>query len=282
MMNRLLLVLLLIAGPGVAQEEPKVRIRVAGAQIPVGRDVAANVAAIGRAIDYAAAEKADILVTPEGSLSGYTHEFDQEAVARGLAEVLRRARDAKVALALGTCFREEDGQVYNEQRHYDKEGSYLGFHAKILRCRRMGVPERKGEVDFYQTKPLRTFEWNGLTVGGLICNDLWANPEYTPMDDPHLTQQLAKMGATLIFHSVNAGQSPDGEELTLVRAFHESNLKLRARSGRQWIVVANAADPKGERAGHVTSGVVDPKGKWAVQADLKGERFFAATIEIEK
>src|SRR5262245_57920388 len=125
-MRRLLLCLLLLAGSGVAQEEPKIRIRVAGAQIPVVRDVAANVAALGRAIDYAAAEKADILVTPEGSLSGYTHEFDQEAVARGLAEVLRRARDAKVALALGTCFREEDGQVYNEQRHYDKEGAFVG------------------------------------------------------------------------------------------------------------------------------------------------------------
>ena len=256
------------------------RLRVAGAQIPVVRDVAANVAAIGRAIDYAAAEKADILVTPEGSLSGYTHEFDPEAVARGLAEVLRRAREAKVALALGTCFREEDGQVYNEQRHYDKEGGFLGYHAKILRCRRAAMPDRKGEVDFYGTKPLGTFDWHGLTVGGLICNDLWANPEYTPMDDPHLTQQLAKMGAKLIFHSVNAGQSKEGEELTLVRAFHESNLRLRARSGRQWIVVANAADPKGERAGHVTSGVVDPTGNWVVQAEAKGERFFAATIEV--
>jgi predicted amidohydrolase len=281
-MNRPLLWLLLIALPGSAQEEPKIRLRVAGAQIPVVRDVTENVAAIGRAIDYAAAEKADILVTPEGSLSGYTHEFDREATVHGLAEVLRRACDAKLALALGTCFQEEDGQPYNELRFYDKDGTFLGYHAKILRCQRLTEPNRKGEVDFYQTKPLRTFHWNGLTVGGLICNDLWANPEYTPMDDPHLTQQLAKMGAKVIFHSVNAGQSKEGEEQTLVRAFHESNLKLRARSGRQWIVVANAADPKGERAGHVTSGVVNPAGKWAAQVEAKGERFFAATIEIDR
>jgi len=279
-MSRSLLWLLLIAAPAFPQEQAKVRLRVAGAQIPVGRDVAANVAAISRAIDYAAAEKADILVTPEGSLSGYTHEFDREATTRGLADVLRKAREAKLALALGTCFQEDDGQAYNELRFYDKVGTFLGFHAKILLCKRLAFPDRPGEGDCFKTKPLRTFTLNGLTVGGLVCNDLWANPEYTPMDDPHLTQQLAKMGATLLFHSVNAGQSKEGEELTLIRAYHESNVKMRARGGRQWIVVANAADPKGERAGHVTSGVVDPTGKWVAQVDALGERFFAATIEI--
>jgi hypothetical protein len=49
-MRQRLLWPLLAACPGLAQEEPKVRLRVAGAQIPVVRDVAANVAAIGRAI----------------------------------------------------------------------------------------------------------------------------------------------------------------------------------------------------------------------------------------
>jgi predicted amidohydrolase len=281
-MRRSLVWLLLLAAAALPQDEAKVRLRVAGAQIPVGRDVAANVAAISRAIDYARAEKADILVTPEGSLSGYTHEFDREATARGLAELLRKAREARLALALGTCFQEEDGHAYNEIRFYDREGTFLGFHAKILLCKRLAVPDQKGEGDVFKTKPLRTFTLNGLTVGGLVCNDLWANPEYTPMDDPHLSTQLARMGAKAIFHSVNAGQSKEGEELTLIRAYHESNVKMRARGGRQWVVVANAADPKGERAGHVTSGVVDPTGKWVVQADPKGERFFAATIEIDR
>jgi predicted amidohydrolase len=281
-MRRVLVCLCLIAAPAWPQEGAKVRLRVAGGQIPVGRDVAANVAAISRAIDYAAAEKADILVTPEGSLSGYTDEFDREATVRGLEVVLRRAREAKVALALGTCFQEDDGHRYNEIRFYDREGEFLGFHAKILLCKRLAFPDRKGEGDCFKTKPLGTFTLNGLTVGGLVCNDMWANPEYTPMDDPHLSTQLARLGAKVIFHSVNAGQSKEGDELTLIRAYHESNVRMRARGGRQWIVVANAADPKGERAGHVTSGVVDPAGKWVVQADPKGERFFAATIDVAR
>ena len=46
-----------------------VRIRVAGAQIPVVNNVVKNVETLTRAIDYAARQEADVLVTPEGSLS---------------------------------------------------------------------------------------------------------------------------------------------------------------------------------------------------------------------
>ena len=62
-------------------------LRVAGAQIPVSSDIEANVEVIMRAIDFAAAEQADILLTPEGSLSGYTPNFDAAAVEQALAKV---------------------------------------------------------------------------------------------------------------------------------------------------------------------------------------------------
>ena len=268
--------------PQAEQAAPaaQVRLRVAGAQIPVGRNVAANAAAIKRAIVYAAREKADVLVTPEGSLSGYTTNFDQEATARALTEVVREAREAKVALALGTCFQEDDGQRYDEIRFYAKDSSFLGFHAKILLCRRVSNPKAKGELDYFKTKPLATFRLEDMTVGGLICNDMWANPEYTPQDDPHLAQQLSKMGARVVLHSVNAGQA-EGEEFDLVRAYHEANLRLRARAGKLWIVVADAADPNGRLSSKCPSGVLGPDGRWAVKADPKGEQFFAHTIEIE-
>ncbi len=62
----------------------KVRLRVAGAQLPVGRDLRKNVEAISRSIEVAGREKADVLVTPEGSLSGYTHLFGAAATAAAL------------------------------------------------------------------------------------------------------------------------------------------------------------------------------------------------------
>ena len=39
---------------------------------PVRNDVQKNLEAITRAIEFAAREKADVFVTPEGSLSGYS------------------------------------------------------------------------------------------------------------------------------------------------------------------------------------------------------------------
>ena len=72
-------------------------LRVAGAQIPVARDIDANLAAIFRAIDFAAAEKAEVLLTPEASLSGYTHEFDARRVADALDQVVARAKGEKLA-----------------------------------------------------------------------------------------------------------------------------------------------------------------------------------------
>jgi hypothetical protein len=83
----------------------KLKLRFAGAQIRVVRDVAANAAAIGRAIDYAAAEKADVLLTPEGSLSGYVHDFDSAAVAGALEQITRKARGLRLGSRWGPASR---------------------------------------------------------------------------------------------------------------------------------------------------------------------------------
>lgn len=277
--------LALILGPVPASASPgeTVRLRVAGAQIAVTSDIDANVATITRAIEFAAREKADVLVTPEGALSGYTPDFDAKATRAALPLVLAKARAARIALVLGTCFEAEDGRRYDAQRFYDKDGGYLGFHAKVLLCRRMAEPDGKGEIDSFQTRPVRTFALQGLTVGGLVCNDMWANPEWTPMDDPHLSHRLSDMGARLIFVSANTGRSI-GPELAVSRAFHESNVLMRARVDKLWLVVVNAADPNPaapDRVLHVPSGVVAPDGSWAYLTPTTGEHFFAHTVEIK-
>lgn len=257
-----------------------VRIRVVGAQIPVTEDVARNLETITRAIDFAAREKADVLVTPEGSLSGYYAGFDGKATRQALETVVQRAKAAKLALVLGTCFEAEDGRRYNAQRFYDKDGRYLGYHAKILLCRRMSDPAAKAEVDSFQSRPLRTFNLFGLTTGGLICNDMWANPEYTPMDDPYLARRLADMGADLIFVSAFTGRGV-GDSFALSRAFHESNLRMRARGAKRWVVSVNAADAAGEKGLHAPSGVIAPDGTWVKMITPSNEQFFVHDLAIE-
>ena len=129
-------------------------LRVAGFQIAVGRDVQQNAAAICRALHQAHAAQAGILLTPEGSLSGYTPDFDPAAVEVGLSLItvagagLRPAltvgvrtalaRELQVGLAhgkgrvwdsplrggrpLGTCFKETDGLTYNQLRFNTAHG----------------------------------------------------------------------------------------------------------------------------------------------------------------
>ena len=256
----------------------KGRLRIAGAQIPVTRDVASNVAGINRAMEFAAAESADVLLTPEGSLSGYTHEFDRDAVAAALEDVTDEARDAGLGLALGACFVEDDGRCYNQIRFYAPDGTYLGSHTKTLRCGTLDDPP-KGEINHYEMTPLRTFQLNGITVGGLICNDLWAYPMCTAMDDPHLTQQLARQGARIVLHAVNGGRS--AQQFTKVSwRYHEANLRVRAKAGRLWIVTVDNCYPMTLPCS-APCGVIDPNGNWVLRTAPVGEQLFAHTIEID-
>lgn len=251
---------------------------VSGAQIPVTTDIESNVKAIERAMDYAVSESADILLTPEGSLSGYTHKFDPQATEEALDYVTQKAQKARLGLALGTCFVEpEDQKCYNQIRFYKPDGEYLGFHSKTLTCGSLADPP-EGEINHYAINPLRTLEYGGVRIGGLICNDLWANPGCTPVPDSHLTQQLSKMGAKIIFHAVNGGRS--GSEWSDVAwQYHESNLRMRARAGGLWIVTVDSCHPIDIRCS-APSGVIDPKGEWVCRAESIGEQFFSYTIAL--
>ena len=255
------------------------QMRVCGAQIPVTLDVQTNLTVICRAVDAAAQSGAQVLLTPEGSLSGYTPEFQQDDVTRALDQVRDRARAAEVALALGTCFVEpSDGRCYNQIRFYAADGAYLGFHSKTLTCGTLEQPPH-GEIEHYAVRPLRLFDLLGVPVGGLICNDLWANPGCTPGPDPHLTQQLATMGARVIFHAVNGGR--DGTEWSQVAwRYHESNLQLRARAAGAWIVTADSSYPHTWPCS-APSGVVDPQGAWACRAEAVGEQLFVHDIQVD-
>ena len=253
------------------------QIRIAGAQIPITRDVAQNVQAIGRAIAYAAHEKADVLLTPEGSLSGYTPAFDRAAVEEGLQVVTRSAREAGVGLALGACAVEAGGACYNQLRFYLPDGTYLGYHSKTLTCGTWDDPPQ-GEINDYAVAPLRTFDYGGICVGGLICNDLWANPGCTPVPDPHLSQQLARRGARILFHAVNGGR--DGGPWSRVAwQYHEANLRMRARAGRLWVVTVDNCSPE-HLPCSAPSGVVAPDGSWACQTAPQGEQFYVQTIAV--
>lgn len=250
--------------------------RVSATQMPVTPDVGQNTASICRAIHRAHDAGADILLTPEGALSGYTPGFDPAAVQAALEQVTNLGRQLHVGLALGTCFMEPDGLTYDELRFYTPGGDFLGFHSKILRCGTMSDPPQ-GEINDYCTTPLRVFSFGEVCIGGLVCNDLWANPSCTPMPDPHLTQQLAKLGAQVVFHAVNGGRDGGEWSREVYWRFHETNLRIRAQAGRLWIVTVDNCDPPTMPCA-APGGVIDPRGQWVCRTEPQGEQFFAYTI----
>lgn len=253
-------------------------LKVAGYQMPVGTDIHENTLRILAAVDWSADQGAEILLTPEGSLSGYTHDFDLERTREALALVTARASAKHVGLALGTCFREKNGKCYNQIRFYRPDGEYLGFHSKTLCCGSVDGSST-GEVNHYAVSEVNVFKWReDLCIGGLICNDMWANPQCTPMPDPHLSQKLSNMGARIVFHAVNGGRNGSSwSELTW--QYHESNMRMRARAGGIWIVTVDSASPQDFRCS-APSGVINPTGTFVCRAKPTGEQLFVYDITL--
>jgi predicted amidohydrolase len=221
-------------------------------------------------------EHANILLTPEWSLSGQG-AYQAEEVKSALANVTHHARDKKVGLALGTNFLEEDGVVRNELRIYDQEGNFLGYHAKIPD----GIKMKKNAlgVSVYDYSVLRTSNFRGIKIGGLLCNDLWCNPGGPSMPDPHLTMQLSEMGCKIIFHGVNRGRSEHDWTTKTTWNFHRSNLILRASAAKVSIVTVDISYP-GIYHCSAPSGVLAPTGKFLIEAKSQGEDYLVYDIEL--
>ena len=251
-------------------------LRITTAQIPVYSDIERNLAVLKDAVNNAAGDESNVLLTPEGSLSGYTPYFDHREAEAALIEIMAYAKERKVGLALGTCFFEPDGICYDELRFYLPDGTYLGCHAKTLLCGTTDGPP-KGEINDYGTLPLRVFDYLGVTIGGLICNDMWANPMCTPMDDPHLSRKLAHMGAKIILHAVNGGRDGSDFSQKTCKMFHESRLLMNARADGLYIATVDNAFPL-DIGASAPGGVISLEGEWAMRLEPIGIQIKTHTI----
>ena len=247
--------------------------KVAGYQMCVNDDnISENAQKISDAISHASENGADILLTPEGSLSGYHHRFNQKEVSEALRDLCDKAKSLNVGLALGSCYYESPDRCYNQIRFYEKDGRYLGYHAKTLLCSSKLEEPYSDEMTTYSSKSLEVFFFQGVWIGGLICNDMWANPCCTPLPDIHLSHVLARMGAKIIFHAVNGGRG-DQESIDLNRAFHQSNQRLRAMADQLYIVTVDNAFPL-TKENSCSSGVISPEGKYLCKLPTRGEGIY--------
>jgi predicted amidohydrolase len=254
------------------------QLTVAGLQMLVSHDLAQNEEAIRSGITAAAEKKADFLLTPEVALTGFGSQFEREPVVAAAARLAEHAKKLRVGLLLGTGYKEledsarawvprkapqQEEYCYNMVRVYAPDGEFLGSHAKILLSSSLRHPGTV-EMKDYIGGTLRTFAWNGLRFGVLICNDLWATPGSTSLPNPYLPALLKQMGAELIFHAVNSGHDP------IYRPFHETSQALWARALHVPIVTANAVKSH-ETPTNCRSGVISPDGEHIHLAPDSGE-----------
>lgn len=256
-------------------KEGTLSIVLAGLQMNVTQDIRNNQEQIITGIRKAAQEGASFLITPEGSLSGYTSNFKQSELIIAIEEIKAVAKRMKVGLILGTCYKEIiKGQelCFNQVRVYTPEGQFMGSYCKILRCSNLDLPGT-GEMVEYVEGVLKTFDWNGLRFGILICNDLWATPGYTTMPNPYLAWKLKQMGAQLIIHCINSGT------VQKYRPFHESSAELWAFSTKIPILEVNAAH--GDKIINAQSGFIDANGERSLRIPDSGVQFFTLKVHTD-
>ena len=237
-------------------------IRISGVQMFVSMHLEENLEKILHHIEKGGT---DFLLFPEMSLTGYHGEFSETATRTAWRQIAKACRHAYVTAIIGSGAR-EDGATYIQSRIYADHGKLLGTHEKL-------VPTSDDRKFCRPGKQLRVFTHQNVTFGCLICNDLWVTPGCGPYPDPRLTYKLGKLGAQIIFHSVNSGSNK------MHIPYHESNLALRALESNLYIATANAADPKGPV--NASTGVVSPKGEWLVRVPRTGEHRYYYDLEFE-
>lgn len=155
-----------------------------GAGVP--GDMPATLAEVARIADHAAAAGAELLVFPEGYLSGYHIPGLAPRGLPGVEETLARvggiAAAAGLGLVMGTHL-DEDGRLRNSAVIFDAGGTELGrYHKRTL----FGAWEKAtftpGDAGF-------VFDASGLRVGVAICYDV---------EFPELVRAYARDGVQLV------------------------------------------------------------------------------------
>ena len=181
-------------------------IRVAGAQIPVTKDLEYNKKEIFKALDWAKENEVDHILTPESAISGYCNQWYNklEQIESLLKEIEEHQKKCGVALNLGTCFQEPEGfgkLNRNQIRHYSKSGILSGITNKTWVLQSEDCIGRDNVKHGLAGIPLDEDNPGGPTAVGMICNDMWGWNE-----DAHTIRndtQRRKYAVDLIMHSTN-------------------------------------------------------------------------------
>jgi len=235
---------------------------VALAQVRQTDDIGRNLRTIGRFIARAQHARADLVCFPETALTGYgpaLHEssarWDCDAVEAAVAEIRELARDARVAVVLGTHLSLNGGWT-NSTLLIRRDGRIVGRYDKAHLYKRDPEYYRAGR------ERARAFPLHGNRIGLQICFDIRF---------PQPFRALALAGAKLIvvpsyIHGAH------GMWKNPVIAAHAAS---RAGENGRFVAFVNAAG----RTQNVPSLVANPRGEIVAKCRRAAEQFL--TVELD-
>lgn len=255
------------------------KIRIGGAQFPVTPFVNLNTRTIKAAIDWAAENKVDYLLTPEASLSGYSSFFKQvpSVLIEKLSEVEKYAAEKRVGLCLGTLWLENGPPdkehikiPRNQIRFYSKEGNFVGATNKTV-CTPLDDQLGIKRQDII-TGNLLPFENGVIPAGGLICADLFGFAHH----NGGLPEHLFYAGAKIYFHATNAERGVDPLRDEIEKIWVESHIRRASHQILPMIVADNCymMDGTAYEGETLTQSGVCVKGEWVAKVPRTGTQYF--------
>lgn len=228
-------------------------------QFPTTGSVEDNLEAVRRVL--ARARPDDLVVVPEGALSGYDEDpaflsgVDPDEVAEGLVVLAGEAARRGVHLFFGSCLFEE-GRWYNAGFYRGPNGESFTYRKVNLATKERGVFAAGSEL------PVLGISVGGreVKVGVQLCREL-RYPEHW--------RHLAASGAEVFVYMTNA--VGDAGPLPVWR----SHLVSRAAENQRFVLSANDARP-GQKC---PTAAVGPEGFLLWEAGPEGEQ--AGRVELD-
>jgi predicted amidohydrolase len=198
------------------------------AQFPVSLSIQQNLESIQRVLEHA--QPGDLVVLPEGSISGYSHDLsflktvDRRDLKSGLASLRAEAQKRRVHLWVGACLYKGESW-FNAAIGYGPDGERSAYHKINLANHERDTFTAGSALPVFH---LNTSSGTGA-IGVQICRELRF---------PEQWGWLARRGAQIILHLNNAV----GHAWNL--PVWRSHLISRAAETQRFVLSANNAAPE--------------------------------------
>ena len=174
---------------------------------PIIGDLEGNLKLITKAYKEAAAQKADLVIMPELSLTGYPPRdlLDRSHFIKHCSEIINKTASITndTALIFGAPILKDGNKLYNSAILAHK-GKVVFTQDKIL----LPSYDVFDETRYFTPgdKP-KIFEFKGEKLGIMVCEDAWMVPGFSESEKYHIdpVSILAKQGASIL---INISASP--------------------------------------------------------------------------